>query len=153
VLGATRATSGQAARRREKLGAIRNDNRFRFGMISEEDVLEFAADVFRSVWAVELMLALKRRGDRAWSPSEIIKELRGSRVVVKEALSNLIAAGLVIEEDAGGYRYHASSATLDEMATELEKLYALKPMSVVHRIVTSPSAKLQILSDAFRIKE
>jgi hypothetical protein len=42
---------------------------------------------------------------------------------------------------------------MDEMVAELEMLYALKPTSVIRKIVTSPSVKLQLLSDAFRIKE
>ena len=121
-------------------------------MIPEDIVIEFAS-LFRSVWALELLLALKRRGKHVWRASDIIKELRGSRVVVTEALNNLIAAGLVIEEDGGGYRYHPGSSSMDELVTELEKLYALKPTSVIRKVVTSPSIKLQILSDAFRIKE
>jgi predicted transcriptional regulator len=122
-------------------------------MISEDAVLDFAAALFGSVWALEILLALKRRGNRSWTPSEINKELRGSRVVVSEALANLTAAGLVVEDDSGGYRYHARSRDIEEMVAELEKLYALKPTAVVRKIITSPSVKLQILSDAFRIKE
>ncbi len=121
-------------------------------MSSEETVLDFAGAAFRSVWALELLLALKRR-DRAWQASEIIVELRSSRVVVVEALDNLIAAGLVAQDDAGGYRYRAGSPAIDALVTELEKLYASKPSAIVRKIVTSPSLKLQILSDAFRIKE
>lgn len=121
-------------------------------MVSENDILDFAGASFRSIWALELLLALRRDGGRSWVPSDLIKELRSSRVVVIEALNNLTAAGLAMEEDAGGYRYAATGA-LDEMVVEVERLYALKPTLVTHRIVNSPSAKLQILSDAFRIKE
>src|SRR5690349_9769528 len=90
----------------------------RDGMTSEDDILEFAGASFRSVWALDLLLALRRARERSWSPSEIIKELRSSRVVVIEALNNLIVAGLVIEEDAGGYRY-AGAGGLDDMVGEL----------------------------------
>lgn len=121
-------------------------------MTSEDNILEFAGASFRSVWALELLLAFRRARDRSWSPSEIIKELRSSRVVVIEALNNLIAAGLVVEEDGGGYRYAAVDG-LDQMVGELEHLYGLKPTLVMRKIVTSPNNKLQILSDAFRIKE
>jgi hypothetical protein len=122
-------------------------------MIAEDVVLDFAAASFRSVWALELLLALRRRGGKPWTASEIIKELRGSHVVVREALNNLITAGLVTADDTGNYSYHGSSAGVDEMVLELEKHYVLKPASVKHKIVTSPSVKLQILSDAFRIRE
>lgn len=122
-------------------------------MIPEETVLDFAGAAFRSVWALEVLLALKRRSERSWLASDIVKELRGSRVVVDEALNNLIATGLVVQEDNGGYRYRAGSPAADELVNELEKLYAAKPTAVIRKIVTSSSTKLQILSDAFRIKE
>lgn len=122
------------------------------GMSSEDEVLDFAGASFRSVWALELLLTLRRGRDRIWQASEMIKELRSSRVVVIEALNNLIAAGLVIEEDGGGYRYGCTS-DIDGSVGELEQLYAVKPTVVMRQIVNSPNTKLQILSDAFRIKE
>lgn len=121
-------------------------------MISEESLLEFSGALFKSVWALELLFALKRQPDRGWQTSDIIKELRGSQVVAAEALNNLIAAGLVIQDDGGRYCYQPGSPVMDEMVVELEKLYALKPTSVIRKIVTSPSMKLHLLSDAFRIK-
>src|SRR4051812_2849788 len=103
-------------------------------MISEPEILDFAGASFRSVWALELLLALRRAPHRGWAPSDIIKELRSSRVVVVEALNNLIAAGLVIEEDSGGYRYAVTGA-LDDMIADLERLYELKPTLVTHKII------------------
>ncbi|HVY19458.1 MAG TPA: hypothetical protein VHA70_05180 [Bauldia sp.] len=121
-------------------------------MISEDAVLGFAAALFKSVWALELLLTLRRRGERAWLADELIRELRSSQVVIAEALNNLVVAGLVVEEQGGRYRYHAGPAT-DEMVGELEKLYATKPTAVMREIVSSPNMKLKMLSDAFRIKE
>jgi hypothetical protein len=120
-------------------------------MSSEDEVLEFAGASFRSVWALELLLLLRRSG-RSWTPAAIIKELRCSRVVVVEALNNLLAAALVMQEDNGDYRY-AGVGQMEQMVEELEGLYAVKPTLVVRKIVESPNTKLQILSDAFRIKE
>jgi hypothetical protein len=127
-------------------------NRFdRDGMSSEEDILEFAGGSFRSIWALELLLTL-RRSARRWTPADIIKELRSSRVVVIEALNNLNVAGLVVQEDNGDYRY-GGIGQIEQMVSELERLYAIKPGLVMRSIVNSPNTKLQILSDAFRIKE
>jgi predicted transcriptional regulator len=121
-------------------------------MNSEETILEFAGASFRSVWALELLLMLRRTRERSWTAGEIIKELRSSRVVVIEALNNLMVAGLVIQQDDGDYRYGAIGNT-EVLVGELEALYAVKQTAVIHRIVNSPNTKLQILSDAFRIKE
>jgi hypothetical protein len=122
-------------------------------MISDETVLDFVAAVFKSVWALELLLALKRDPTRAWRAADIIRELRSSQTVATEALHNLVAAGLVTADDNGNYRYRAGSPVIDEIVAALEKLYAVKPTAVIERIVSSPNTKLQILSDAFRIKE
>lgn len=121
-------------------------------MNPEDEILEFAGASFRSVWALELLLMLRRTRDRSWGASEILKELRSSQVVVVEALNNLIASGLVVEEERGRYRYSASGR-LEQAIGELERFYALKPAVVMRQIVNSPNSKLQILSDAFRIKD
>lgn len=120
-------------------------------MNSEADILEYAGASFRSVWALELLLLL-RRSARSWTPADIIKELRSSRVVVIEALNNLTAAGLAVQEDGDAYRY-AAIGPVEQTIAELERLYAVKPTLVMRSIVNSPNSKLQMLSDAFRIKE
>lgn len=121
-------------------------------MNSEEANLEFAGASFRTVWALELLLTLRRTRERSWTADEIIKELRCSRVVVIEALNNLMVAGLVVQEDNGDYRY-GGTGHVDSLVGEIEVLYAVKPAAVIRRIVNTPNAKLQLLSDAFRITE
>jgi hypothetical protein len=122
-------------------------------MMSEDAVLDFAALSFKSVWALELLLLLKQQPARAFNADEIIRDLRSSQGVVAEALGNLIAVKLALQDDAGCYRYHAPAAGLDAIIDAVEKLYATKPAAVIRAIVTSPTRKLQILSDAFRFKE
>ena len=120
-------------------------------MPSETDVLQFCAAAFKSVWALELLLTLKQQKDVSWRAAELIKQLRCSNGVVVEALNNLSTAGLVVEE-AGGYRYGSGDPRLDELTDALQALYAVKPAVVIREIMTAPNVKLQILSDAFRIK-
>jgi predicted transcriptional regulator len=122
-------------------------------MMSEDGILNFAAVSLNSVWALELLLVLKRDPARTWDADEIIRELRSSEGVVAEALGNLMTARLAAKNESGRYRYQAAAAGLDEMVAELEKLYATKPTAVIRAIVTAPNRKLQILSNAFRFKE
>src|SRR5690242_2050808 len=109
-------------------------------MNSEDEILEFAGAFSRSVWALELLVMLRRGRDRRWMPSEIIRELRSSRVVVREAANNLIAARLVTKDDVGGYCYVAADR-LDGKVAQLEHLYELKPTLVTRKIVSSSSKK------------
>ena len=117
-------------------------------MISEDAVLSFAAALFKSVWALELLLMLRRGAARAWGADELIRELRSSQVVIAEALNNL-----VVEEEGGRFRYQGGTPVMEETVAALESLYAAKPTAVIREIVTTPNMKLKILSDAFRIKE
>ena len=60
---------------------------------SDEDVLRFIASSFPSVWALELVVALKRE-QRIWQREELVATLRASELVVNNALDALVAAGL-----------------------------------------------------------
>lgn len=149
------ARESMRASRAEQMKQMQANNVVSFwsGMIPEDTVLDYAGALFKSIWALELLFAIRRRGPTPWQTADMVRELRGSRVVVAEALNNLVTAGLVIQEDEGGYRYRANSAGVDKLVIELEKLYASKPSVVIRKIVTAQSMKLQILSNAFRIKE
>lgn len=120
-------------------------------MASEEDILNFAASAVGSVWALELLLLVKR-DRRGWSAAELVRQLRGSDAVIAQALQRLQSAALITEE-AGTYRYKPATAESSELSDELENLYGLKPVSVVSAIANAPQRKLQILSDAFRLKK
>ena len=120
-------------------------------MAQEEDVLNFAASSIASIWALELLL-LVRQDRRAWTSVELMRQLRGSNVVIAQGLHRLQSAGLITEESSH-YLYKPRSPEIDALATELENLYRLKPVTVVSAIANAPQRKLQILSDAFRLKK
>lgn len=121
--------------------------------MSNEDLLAFVSSSISSVWALELLLLLKRDPQRNWRPSELIAEMRSSAAVIADALAGLQAAGLVAREGTDSYRYHASSDRLDELVIELQAEYAAKPMTVIKTIVAAPSDKLRRFSDAFKFKD
>jgi hypothetical protein len=120
-------------------------------MVPEETVLAFAAGSLESVWALELLLLLKRHSERPWSREDLIRELRGSQSVVRAGLDNLARAALLVEDEDGRFRFQAASKQMNELVEELESLYALKPATVIRSIMMPENKKLQILSDAFKI--
>jgi hypothetical protein len=120
-------------------------------MAQEEDVLNFAATSIASIWTLELLL-LVRQERRGWTSTELMRQLRGSDAVLAQCLHRLKGLGL-IAEDSGNYLYKPSSPETDNLANELENLYRLKPVTVISAIANAPQRKLQILSDAFRLKK
>jgi hypothetical protein len=120
--------------------------------VTEDDVLLFIAASLRSVWDLELLLLLKRDPDQRWKREGLVRELRSSPVVIDEALRRLQGAGLV-HDDAGAFRYNATSPELNVMASELERTYAAKPMTVIKAIITARTDQLRAFSDAFKFKD
>jgi biotin operon repressor len=120
--------------------------------VREEDVLAFIRTSISSVWALELLLLVKRNKHRAWHANELVTELRSSSTAIKDAIGALRAAGVVGEEN-GLYRYQPASPALDEMIVEVARMYALKPLVVIKTIAMAPNERLRIFANSFKLKE
>jgi hypothetical protein len=107
--------------------------------VTEDDLLAFAANSIGSVWALELLLLLRRDPSQGWTPLSLIRELRSSPVAIEEALQRLQSAGLVGSAGAGTYCYDPASPQLDGVASNLQKLYGAKPAAVIEAIVVARS--------------
>jgi DNA-binding FadR family transcriptional regulator len=106
----------------------------------------------RSVWTLELLLAMRRSGARARSPAELVRELRASDAILRDGLGVLQAAGLVAPEPGGLFRYAPASKRLDRLVESLAEAYRERPSSVTKAIFESPDARLHTFADAFRLK-
>lgn len=115
-----------------------------------DHLFRFIGSSFRSVWALELLLLVKRE-PRVWSRPELISTLRGSELVVNKALEELVAAGLVsIEGD--GARYMPVSDDLARNVEEVEKLYSARPDAVRREIVSASASGATAFADAFKLR-
>jgi hypothetical protein len=121
--------------------------------VTDEDIFAFVRASVRSVWALELLLLLRREPTRAWHPEELVRELRSSHAIVAEELSGLQRAGLAGQDNDGRFGYTPLSPRLDDLVTGVQRIYAAKPMAVVKAIMAAPNEKLRIFSDAFKLKE
>jgi hypothetical protein len=118
-----------------------------------EDVLAFIRTTVKSVWSLELLLLLRRGAGRAWSADDLVREIRGSRAIVSQAVSGFIQAGLVRQEDSK-FWYGPAIPELDRLVEDLGTAYADRPTTVVNAILTAPRDQLlQDFADAFKIKK
>lgn len=108
-------------------------------MTSEDTVLDFAASAIASIWALELLLTLKRESNGLTS-AELVRKLRGSEAAVSEALTQLTTSGL-IAEDGGAYLYRPAQPEKKEFVVALETLYREKPMAVISAIAHAPNRR------------
>ena len=130
--------------------AIGQDKR---GLVTSpnEDLFRLIESSFRSVWALELLLLLKRE-PRPWSRDELIATLRASDLVVNKALDELVAAGLVSVEGEGA-RYMPVSDSVARQIDEVEHLYSARPDAVRRAIVSTAASGATAFADAFRLRK
>ena len=118
----------------------------------DNQILDFLRSSVKSVWALELLLLMRRATAHAWTPDQLVKELRSSRTIVTDSLSAFVQAGVLREEEAG-FRYGPASSELDKMIEQLAVEYAERPATVINAIIEAQSSKLQDFANAFRIKK
>jgi hypothetical protein len=100
---------------------------------------------------VEVLLRLRRDGERAWRSEELASELRIEAARAAQALHDLAAAGLA---RAAGNRYlYAPRSDSDRKAVDgLAVMYNERPVTLVRAIYDRPARALRSFSDAFRIR-
>lgn len=120
-------------------------------MASEQDLAAFVREHIRSVWALELLLALKRDPQRCWPADLLVSELRASITVVTANLEGFERTGLAVRDEAACYRYAPASPLLDELCGMLEEAYRKRPVAMIN-LIARPSDPLQSLADAFKFR-
>jgi len=120
-------------------------------MAATDSVTSFIGGAFRSVWALELLLHLRRTRERAWSAEQLVDVLRGSSLIVSQSLDGLMRAGLVSIDDQGCAQYQPASTEADQLVEAAQELYARKPETVRRIIVSAGHPSLANFADAFRL--
>jgi hypothetical protein len=117
---------------------------------SDDEVLRFIAASFPSVWALELLLTV-RRDRRPWTRDDLVASLRASELVVSKAVDALVAAGLAsVDED--GIVSPADSREIDNSMDRAEQLYRTRPNAVRRAIISASTSSATAFANAFRLR-
>ena len=122
-------------------------------MPDSAETAAFIKDSFRSVWSLELLLLLKSDPLRTWLASELVEHLRGSELIVRQSIQQLVAGGLVLVQEDGGVRYGPASPDLESLVEKSASLYARRPDAVRRMIVLAANDQLAAFADAFRLRK
>ena len=120
-------------------------------MSEQPELAAFVREHVRSVWAVELLLLLRRDPERGWAPADLVRELRASTLLVNDNLQRFERSGLAVREEGDQWRDAPAAPVLDELAGRLEAAYRERPITVINLIATPPDP-VQGLADAFKFR-
>jgi hypothetical protein len=112
---------------------------------------EFIAAAVPSVWALELLLLLKRDQGRTWQAAALVAELRASAPLVDQCLDALQRGGVVVADNDGA-RYAPAGASLEDLCDRLEAAYAERSVAVVNAIVSARRDPLVSFAESFRVR-
>lgn len=105
----------------------------------------------RSVWALELLLLLKRDPERCWPAAELVRELRASPGLVNDNLQRFERSGLIVRDDADAHRYAPAAAVISSLCDRLATAYKERPVAIIN-LIAAPRDPIQSLADAFRFR-
>ena len=120
-------------------------------MSDKPELAAFVREHMRSVWAVELLLLLKRDPDRRWAAGDLVRELRASVPLVSDNLQRFERSGLAVREEGEMWRYAPALPMLAALADQLEAAYRERPVTIINIIATPPDP-VQGLADAFKFR-
>lgn len=120
-------------------------------MVADLDLLAFIRRNIPSVWALDVLVLVRRAPRRSWSASELVQELRASDAVIIGVLESFEREGLLTKGEDDRFSFAPVAQWVDDLTVALEQAYAERPVAVINAIA-STDAKLQVLADAFRLK-
>lgn len=118
-------------------------------MADDQEFLEFIRENVRSVWALELLLLLKRDPPRSWQRAELVRELRANDNLVSQNLEIFERNGLAISDEKG-WRFAPANATIEALTARLAQAYKDRPVATMNLIARTDQIKS--LSDAFKLR-
>jgi hypothetical protein len=118
--------------------------------VLDDELLGFIRASFRSTWALELLLLMRKGQTRVYAADDLVLALRGTRALIGGCLQQLERAGLVAHDQSGNWRYAPKARALDQLTDRLAQAYTERPIAVITAIVEQPSDRLRTFSEAFR---
>jgi hypothetical protein len=120
--------------------------------VLEPELLAFVRTSIPSMWALELLLLLRRATPEALSPDELVARLRATPTLIERLLEHFSNAGLVMRDETGAAWFECATPDLEKLCADLASAAAERPVALREAIVSSPSDKLRSFADAFRLK-
>lgn len=119
----------------------------------EPALLAFIRTSIPSIWALELLLLLRRAAPGSLTRDELVQLLRATPTLIDRLLSQFVAAGLVARNDTGAYRFECVTPQNTVLCESLALAADERPLALRDAIISAPNDKLRDLADAFRFTD
>ena len=118
----------------------------------DPQLLAFVRSSIPSIWALELLLLLRRAAPGYLTREELVQHLRATPMLIDRLLAQLTTTGLLKANDAGAVRFECANPELDSLCEALATAADERPIALRDAIISMPRDKLRDFSEAFRFK-
>ena len=119
----------------------------------EPELLAFVRTSIPSIWALELLLLLRRAAPGSLTRDELVQHLRATPMLIDRLLAQFEAGRLIAKTETGAVRFECATPELESLCEALATAAEQRPIALRDAIISMPSEKLRDFSDAFRFKD
>lgn len=123
------------------------------GPVLEPSLLAFIRSSIPSIWALELLLLLRRAAPGYLTREEMVQHLRATPNLIDRLVHQFTASGLVARNPDSAYRFECNSPETEKLCEALAVAAEERPIALRDAIIAAPNDKLRDLADAFRFKD
>jgi hypothetical protein len=120
--------------------------------VLEEDLQIFVRSAVTSVLALELLLFLRRHGDRPWRIDDLAAQHRSNAAFVGRTLEALRKQNVVVHGDTPDTYFYRPTGAMEAIVQRLELSYRERPVATIAAI-TNADRPLRDFADAFRLRK
>jgi hypothetical protein len=121
--------------------------------VLDPELLAFVRSSIPSIWALELLLLLRRAAPGYLTRDELVQHLRATPTLIDRLIEQLQTARLVARNETGAVRFECASRELDTLCEALAAAADQRPIALRDAIISMPNEKLRDFSEAFRFKD
>jgi hypothetical protein len=119
--------------------------------VLDPNLLSFVRASIPSIWALELLLLMRRAAPGRLTREEIVQHLRATPTLIDRLIERFKESGLVVEDEHGA-RFECTDPAISSMCEALALAAEERPIALRDAIISAPNEKLRDLADAFRFK-
>jgi hypothetical protein len=118
-----------------------------------EEAQQFIAQHVQSIEQLEIFLTLGNGEDRSWSVDEVFRKIQSNEKSISDCLGYFLKQGVAILEKEGRYKISREPSNLVPIASELQKAYRERQVTIIEMIYKKPPRQIQSFADAFRLRK
>lgn len=118
-----------------------------------DDVRNLISRSVRTVGHLDTLIFLATHADRAWTVTELSRELRSTEAFVDQQIRDFTSVVEATKETPIRYQFKRDDENATKLVNQLIETYRLRPRAVIDAIYATPLDAIRSFADAFKFNK